>query len=145
MLAKIFNEESKKYKNNKDVNKISRKANELLNKLNNIDFTTDKANESIYYALSAFFSIGIILSNLPLVPKVISRATYIHANTKVLPKYRKRLMRIYSNKIKDLNNEIDELKNTLDDDNRGDVMMKIENLESTRDKFINDYKQLRVV
>lgn len=120
-------------------------GNKLLNAINNTDFTTDKATEGIYYALSSFLSLSIIMSHIPLVPRVISTFTSNHLNTNVLPKYRSRLLNVYRGKIKSIDEEIEKLKDKIDDENEGDMNEKIENLRDIKSKLERDCERLKVV
>lgn len=130
-------------------NKLHLKAkdngNKLLKSLNSVDLTTDESVEGLYYALSSFFSLSLLMSKSPLPGRMIAKATAKHLNNKVLPKYRTRLMNVYSNKIKTIDNKIDELKQEINDNNRGDIEEKIETLDLMKDQFERDYKRIQLV
>lgn len=138
MMDKILNEE-------KLHQKAIENGNKLLKSLNSVDLTTDESVEGLYYALSSFFSFSLIMSKSPIPGRIVAKATAKHLNTKVLPKYRTRLMNVYGSKIKAIDNKIDELKNEINDDNRGDIEEKIETLDLMKDQLERDYKRVQLV
>lgn len=125
--------------------KATENGNKILKSLNNVDLTTDQSVEGLYYALSSFFSISLMMSKSPLPGRMLAKATAKHLNNKVLPKYRTRLMNVYSNKIKNIESKIDELKNDINDDNRGDIEEKIEHLDLMKDQLERDYRRIQLV
>lgn len=125
--------------------KASLSGNKILKSLNNVDLTTDSSVEGIYYALSSFFSLSLIMSKSPLPGRMVAKATSKHLNHNVLPKYRKRLMGVYSSKITSISNKIEDLKNDINDDNRGNVEEKIETLDLMKDQLERDYSRIKLI
>lgn len=138
---------SRKIKLNEEESNILANGNKILKSINDIDFTSDTATQGIYYALSSFFSLTLILSRASIFHRILSRATYVHMNTKVLPKYRIRLMNIYKSKADTITERIETLKNKLDEDDKhkADIEQEIEELEVARDEFMSSYSRLKMV
>jgi hypothetical protein len=129
----------------KSIEKAKDKGNKLLKSLNDIDLTSDRSAEGIYYAISSFLSITILMSRVPIVPNVISKLTIDHLNTKVLPKYRLRLYNIYKSKIRDIEDKVSDLKVKMDDENKADILQEIEALESVKNELERDCEKILMV
>lgn len=129
----------------KEGSNIQGKVENLIDSLHEVDLTSDKATEGIYYALSSILSMNIIMSRSPLPGRTIAAMTAKHMHTKTLPKYRYRLRNVYVQKIKEIEKRIEDINNEIDDDNRGDKEAEIAALEDVRDKLRHDLNRVTLV
>lgn len=128
---------------------LKRKVHQFTNNLNDIDLSEDQATEGMYYFLSSLLSITIIMSKTLIIGKVIAAVTAKHLNTKTLPKYRTRLEIIYKNKLKSINDKIDDLEGDLrttdKESKKEEISEKISDLKQIQMQLQRDIRRLNVI
>ena len=111
------------------------------------NLTEDEDVGSIYSALSAVMSANYILGKIPvlgIVPKITAK----HLMTGTLPKYRKKLMKIYMAKEKEMNIKLKEIRSMIEDENNEDRKELLREhevaIKQAKALFAKEYKRIAV-